>query len=120
MLQKKYIKIDGTYSTEPPRMPGDDLSLMDKFASIACAPFRKSTCSNLRQAFNNLCKSEKVANEHGRPHTVQIMQSLKFIEGEVTRITSTIEAGGVAGLRALREARDFLMQDLESRVLQPS
>ncbi|MDB5491280.1 MAG: hypothetical protein JWO78_1129 [Micavibrio sp.] len=119
-LQRKYIKIDGSYSTEPPHKPEDDVSLVDKFASMASAPFRKATCANLRQAFNNLYKSDKVANEHGTPHTVQILQGLKYIENEVGRLTSTIEAGGIAGVKAWREARDFLTQDLESKVLQPT
>lgn len=119
-MQRKYIKIDGSYSTEPPRMPGDDVSLLDKFASAVSAPFRKAACMDLRHAFNKLCCSEKVANEHGTPHTVQIMQGLKYIENEVNRITKAVEAGGVAGVRAMREARDFLLQDLESKVLQPN
>jgi len=117
-LQKAYLKIDGSSSSEPPRMPEDDLTLADKFASIVTAPFRKSTCQSLRQAFNDLKKSPVLVNENETPYTVQIMQGLKYFELEVTRMTSAIEAGGVASVKALRDARDFLTRDLETQVLQ--
>jgi hypothetical protein len=116
--QRKLIKIDWGNEAEPPRRPEVNITLVDKFVSAVSAPFRKATCMNLRQAFNNLCKSDKVSNEHGTPHTIQIMQALKYIENEVSRMTTAIEAGGVAGVKALREAHSFMTQDLETRVLQ--
>ena len=116
--QPIYLKIDKNSPNEPPRSPEDEVSFLDKAASFLTAEFRKSTCDTLRQAFNNLCKSDKVANEHGTPHTVQILYGLKHIESEITRMTSALEAGGVASMKALREAKDFLTQDLEKRVLQ--
>lgn len=121
-LQHRYLKIDGSSSTEPPRLPPDQEppSLADKFASAISKSYRAVTCQSLRQAFNDLRINPKIMDEPDRPRNVQLMMAFRQIETQVIKLTSAIEAGGMAGCRAAREAQNMIIEGLENLVLKQS
>jgi len=89
-------------------------SLLDEFATWATAPIRKPFCGKLSETFNTIEKAS--TDEQGQAISVQAYVALKKIEDKTQSFTSQIYQGGVAGVKAMIEARRF-MQDLRHRGL---
>lgn len=121
MVRGKLIEIDwGNETPPPPQRDPEPKSLADQFATFASKSYRAVTCKTLRQAFNDLRTNPKIMDEPDKPRNVQLMMAFRHVESQVIKLTSAIEAGGMAGCRAAREAQNMVIEGLENLVLKQS
>jgi hypothetical protein len=103
-FQLKKIPTGEKGTPEPERA-----SLLDEFATWAMSPLRKPFCAKLSDTFNAIEKASTDAQ--GQAVDARAFVALQKIEARTQTFRSQIYQGGVAGVKAMIEARRF-MQDL--------